>query len=238
MEPTLKNIIIIDNAPIDTALETYFKELDIHIDHFRELTFQHHPKTETFAVLINWEILIKNHPGSLIKCIEYFQSPIIILSNSKQAELSISMLENGADDFLIKPINPRELHAKINAINRQIVKSLKKEQNIKDYLSFDQWNLYPASRQLFSKDNEELKLSTNEYNLLLAFIKQPHQILGRDFLLQITKNSELKAMDRRIDIQISRLRQKIEPEAKKPQLIKTIRNMGYIFTAQVISSKK
>lgn len=74
--------------------------------------------------------------------------------------------------------------------------------------------------------------------MLLAFVRQPQRVLGREFLLQLTKNTDLTPFDRRIDVQISRLRQKIEPNAKKPALIKTIRNGGYLFTARVLAVKE
>lgn len=86
--------------------------------------------------------------------------------------------------------------------------------------------------------NEELSLSAGEYDLLLTFVQQPQRVLDRELLLHITKNSDLNPFDRRIDVQISRLRQKIEVDAKNPTLIKTIRNGGYMFTAQVTTLKE
>lgn len=113
-----------------------------------------------------------------------------------------------------------------------------KEQE-KEILVFVNWRLYPASRRVFNNENDqELVLSAGEYDLLLTFVQQPQRVLDREHLLQITKNSDLNPFDRRIDVQISRLRQKIEIDAKKPVLIKTIRNGGYMFTAPVTITKE
>ena len=97
---------------------------------------------------------------------------------------------------------------------------------------------YPASRQVFDEQNQELQLSVGEYDLLYTFVQQPQRVLDREFLLQVTKNSDLNPFDRRIDVQISRLRQKIEVDTKQPDLIKTIRNGGYMFTAPVTVVKE
>lgn len=227
-------LFIIDNAPEDQLFTNYFKQFGFTIvqEHSPAELYQH--KEKPMALLINCQILLSNH-AALKTLLEHFHAPILVISDTKNDEMSINMLENGADDFLIKPLNPREVHARITTINRRIQKTYKTQDNEKEILSFNNWHLYPASRQLFNDKNEELMLSTGEYNLLLTFLRHPQQILGRETLLQITKNSDLNVFDRRIDIQISRLRQKIEPNAKKPMLIKTIRNGGYIFTAGVLS---
>ena len=144
----------------------------------------------------------------------------------------------GADDFVIKPLYPRELHARIGAISRRVTRAQQKNSVGKEVLMFTNWRLYPASRQIFGENNQELQLSAGEYDLLFAFVHQPQRVLDREFLLQVTKNSDLNPFDRRIDVQISRLRQKIELDKKKPALIKTIRNGGYIFTPRVVSLRE
>ena len=96
------------------------------------------------------------------------------------------------------------------------------------------WKLNVLSRQLIStEDDVEVSLSAGEYDLLLAFAQNPQRILSRDELLDITKNRNILPFDRSIDVQISRLRHKAEDDPKKPQLIKTVRGGGYLFTANV-----
>ena len=124
------------------------------------------------------------------------------------------------------------------AITRRIIRVQQNTAQGKDVLVFANWRLNPASRQVFDKNNQELQLSAGEYDLLFIFVQQPQRILDRDLLLQITKNTGHGPFDRRIDVQISRLRQKIEINAKKPTLIKTIRNGGYMFTSCVVTLKE
>lgn len=230
-------LFIIDNTPQDQRVSNYFTQFGFKIIHYADLAQLDQSTEKPVALLINWQLL-QNSPMSLKTLFEYFHAPLIVISDTQSEEIGIQMLESGADDFIVKPINPRELHARITAINRRIQKIFKVQQDEKEVFVFNNWHLCPASRQLFNDKNEELKLSASEYNLLLAFLRQPQQVLGREFLLQLTKNSDLSPFDRRIDIQISRLRHKIEQDTKKPLLIKTIRNGGYLFTAQVFSMKK
>lgn len=230
-------LFIIDNKPQDLQISNYFIQFGFTLIHYHDLKQIDQSNEKPAALLINWQVL-QDTSINLKTLFDYFHAPLIVISDMPNEEIGIKMLENGADDFIVKPINPRELHARITAINRRIQKSFKVLSNEKEVFSFNNWHLYPASRQLFNDKNEELKLSASEYNLLLAFLRQPQQVLGREFLLQLTKNSDINPFDRRIDIQISRLRQKIEPGTKKPLLIKTIRNGGYIFTAQVFPVKK
>jgi two-component system OmpR family response regulator len=229
-------LYIIDRNFQDQNLSNYFTQFGYRIIHFHDFKQIDRYQEKPSAMLINWQVL-QNTNTDLQTIFEHFHTPLIVISDSPNEEMSIKMLENGADDFLVKPINFRELHARITAINRRIQKSFKVEDE-KEELVFNNWHLYPASRQLFNDNNEEIKLSTSEYNLLLAFLREPQQILSREYLLQLTKHSDLKPYDRRIDIQISRLRQKIESAKNKTSLIKTIRNGGYLFTAEVYPMKK
>ncbi len=142
-------------------------------------------------------------------------------------------LEMGADDYISKPFNPRALLARIKAVLRRV--DGHSAQGVQDYpmYSFSGWCLDTSRRKLLAPDGVEILLSTGEYNLLHAFVKRPQQVLSRDLLLDITKNREAGPYDRSIDIQISRLRQKLEDDPKKPEIIKTVRGGGYVLTATV-----
>lgn len=226
-------LLILDTDKPDSRLTQYFTDFNFAITHFQDYQTLLSTTLIPAVILINWQCLPKEASQQLKTLAARFSVPMIMISNESNPEAAISLLENGADDFLIKPLNPRELHARIAAINRRIKNITKKQSSDKVALTFHNWHLYPASHQLFNDKNEEISLSISEYNLLLAFLRQPQQILDREFLLQVTKNCDLSPQDRRIDIQISRLRQKIELNSKKPLFIKTIRNKGYLFTAQV-----
>ncbi len=162
--------------------------------------------------------------------------PVIMLTAMGDETDRIIGLEVGADDYLPKPFNPRELIARIKAILRRTHKeALEPTSSQKsEFLCFNQWRLNVLSRRLISiEDDVEVSLSAGEYDLLHAFAIHPHQILSRDELLDITKNRHILPFDRSIDVQISRLRHKVEDDPKKPQLIKTVRGGGYLFTANV-----
>lgn len=233
-----KYLLMIDDAPWDDQLAEYFAKFDYEIVQFHSLSELGKEAEQPSALLINWT-LFQTDPPTIESLYHLYPIPLIVISDRNDENICVEMLEAGADDFLIKPLHPRELHARLNAISRRVQRSRQELEQEKEVVLFADWRLYPASRQIFSNTNhQELQLSAGEYDLLLAFIRQPQRVLGREFLLQITKNSDLNPFDRRIDVQISRLRQKIETDAKKPALIKTIRNGGYLFTARVLSIKE
>ncbi|CAM2755801.1 winged helix-turn-helix domain-containing protein [Legionella worsleiensis] len=230
-------LLIIDPTPASHELKDYFAKFNLDIIQQTTLfpiPVEHGMPT---AILIHWSVL-KNEPATIEQLYNNYPVPLIIINDSLDEEASIAMLEAGADDFITKPLYPRELHARIGAIARRVTRAQQKIAHGKDVLMFTNWRLYPASRQVFGENNHELQLSAGEYDLLLTFVQQPQRVLDREFLLQITKNTDLTPFDRRIDVQISRLRQKIEVDAKKPALIKTIRNGGYMFTPRVVTLKE
>ncbi|MCB1827111.1 MAG: response regulator [Coxiellaceae bacterium] len=162
------------------------------------------------------------------------QVPIIMLTAISEEIERILGLEMGADDYLSKPFNPRELLARIKAILRRSGQTdgVAEQQDHVVY-RFHTWELDKTARQLKTPDDLEISLSSGEYMLLLAFLERPQQVLSRDRLLDLTRNRSAAPFDRSIDIQISRLRSKIEDDPKNPQLIKTIRGGGYILATSV-----
>lgn len=163
--------------------------------------------------------------------------PIIMLTAIGEDIDRIVGLEMGADDYLSKPFNPRELLARAKAILRRAQNDGLHQSELKPehfIYEFSGWRLDQTERRLISQDDVEITLSTGEYELLLVFAQRPHQVLSRDTLLDLTKNRPAGPYDRSIDIQISRLRNKIEQDPKNPQLIKTVRGGGYVLTANVV----
>ena len=166
---------------------------------------------------------------------QYSQVPIVMLTAVSEEVDRIIGLEMGADDYIAKPFNPRELLARIKAVLRRtqgVAKLAPKIEKQPQY-HFADWVMNPLKRSLIFKDSLEVVLSSGEYDLLMAFLDRPQQVMSRDLLLDITKNREAGPFDRSIDIQISRLRHKIEDNPKKPELIKTVRGGGYVLTASV-----
>ncbi len=162
--------------------------------------------------------------------------PIILLTAMAEETDRIVGLEMGADDYLVKPFNPRELLARIKSVLRR-TQSLppSKLQDIEtsNFASFDRWKLDIKARELVDENDISYVLSTAEYMLLSVFLRHPNQALNRDQLLDLARDREAQLFDRSIDNLVSRLRRKVETDIKKPELIKTIWGKGYIFSADV-----
>jgi len=184
------------------------------------------------VTLIILDIMLPGDDGFLLcrKVRAQSQIPILMLTAVGEETDRIVGLELGADDYLSKPFNPRELLARIKAILRRTNDSASSASTC---YQFDGWTLDTSKRRLLSPEALEISLSASEYDLLLTFAENEQRVLSRDQLLESTKNRSATPFDRSIDIQISRLRQKIEPNPKNPTLIKTIRGGGYLFTPQV-----
>ena len=226
-------LLFIDETPVSEDIRTYFAHFNIAVMQQKQLPLINLEAGTPLAILIHWSIL-QNTLEAIHQLYRMYPVPLIVINDKPDEEICIKVLEAGADDFIINPIYPRELHARVSAISRRVLRAQQKIDQEQNVIIFTSWRLYPASRRIFNKEsNQELPLSAGEYDLLLTFIQNPQRVLDRELLLQITKSSDLNPFDRRIDVQISRLRQKIEVDAKKPVLIKTIRNGGYMFTAQI-----
>ncbi|WP_439833494.1 response regulator [Aeromonas caviae] len=160
--------------------------------------------------------------------------PIIMLTAMGEETDRIIGLEMGADDYLSKPFNPRELLARIKAVMRRTqVESLPVPETLTRDLRFDRWLLDVNRRELVDEEGVGMSLSTAEFDLLKVFLERPQRVLSRDQLLDLARGREAVAFDRAIDTLVSRLRRKLERDPKNPDLIKTIWGGGYLFAADV-----
>lgn len=157
--------------------------------------------------------------------------PIIMLTMIGEETDRIIGLEMGADDYLPKPFNPRELLARMKAVLRRA--AAVKADGGPNILQFAGWSLDLGRRQLQSPHGLLVDLSAGEFDLLAALAEHPQSVLSRDQLLDLTHGRAEAPFDRSIDMQISRLRRKIEANHTQPELIKTVRGGGYVFTAVV-----
>ncbi|BBT64926.1 response regulator [Aeromonas caviae] len=161
--------------------------------------------------------------------------PIIMLTAMGEETDRIIGLEMGADDYLSKPFNPRELLARIKAVMRRTqAESLPVPETLTRDLRFDRWLLDVNRRELVDEEGVGMSLSTAEFDLLKVFLERPQRVLSRDQLLDLARGREAVAFDRAIDTLVSRLRRKLERDPKNPELIKTIWGGGYLFAADVI----
>jgi two-component system OmpR family response regulator len=160
--------------------------------------------------------------------------PIIMLTALGDEMDRILGLEMGADDYIAKPFNSRELLARIRAVLRRVQTLPEAPFPAKsNALTFDGWRVDLGMRQLHAPDGASVMLTSGEFDLLVAFCQHPHRVLTRDQLLDLTLGRSAKVFDRSVDIRISRLRRKIEPDPKQPTFITTVRSGGYFFAAQV-----
>ena len=160
---------------------------------------------------------------------------IIIMTASESEVDQVVGLELGADDYVSKPTDLRQLLARVRSVLRRTkaASGAGAASLGGDVVIFDGWRLMRAARRLFAPDGAEVSLTTIEFDLLTAFIDNANRVLNRDQLLDKTHDREWSPFDRSIDNSVSRLRHKIEADPKKPQLIKTVRGVGYVFTAKV-----
>jgi two-component system OmpR family response regulator len=156
--------------------------------------------------------------------------PVVMLTAKGDDVDRITGLEVGADDYLAKPFNPRELLARVNAVLRRTAAS--SNHSVMRYrgFGFAGWKLDMLKRELTRSDGVVVDLSAGEFDLLVTFLEAPQRVLSREYLLDTARNRALEPFDRAIDVQVSRLRRKIEDDG---ELIKTVRGAGYIFAPDV-----
>ena len=170
------------------------------------------------------------------------RTPIIFLSAVNSEADRVAGLEIGADDYLSKPFSTRELLARVRAVLRRAGPGQAEPVSAADEeeaapgsrrLKFSGWTLDTGRRQLVAPDGVLVELSGGEYELLLALLRRPHIVLSRDQLLDITRGRFSGPFDRAIDMQVGRLRRKIEADPKNPVLVKTVRGGGYVLASAV-----
>ncbi len=162
--------------------------------------------------------------------------PVIMLTALDEDADRIIGLELGADDYLTKPFNPRELLARIRAILRRAAMTPPPATAggaDSGGLRFSGWRLDPEARALTSPDGVGVALTSGEFDLLRVLVERPGRVLSRDQLLDLTSGRDAVPFDRSIDVQVSRLRRKLGDDPRRPRLIKTVRNGGYVFAAPV-----
>jgi two-component system, OmpR family, response regulator len=166
------------------------------------------------------------------------EAPIIVVTGHRRDEADrIVGLELGADDYLTKPFSLRELLARIRAVLRRAAAQQRSHKNRSHlHYCFAGWKLDMRTRRLVSPDGNAVQLTAGEFNLLAAFLRSPQQILTREQLLAASHMHDEEVFDRSIDVQILRLRRKLEQEPSEPKLIVTERGAGYIFAAPVTVS--
>ena len=164
--------------------------------------------------------------------VEAHAVPTILLTARGEPTDRIVGLEIGADDYVVKPFEPRELVARIRSVLRRAQRGPAEAPAEEDFL-FEGWRLCPLKRRLTDAEGTVVPISSVEFRLLMAFVEHPRQVLDRDRLLDMVQGREAHLFDRAVDNQVSRLRRKIEVDSRNPQLIQTVWGGGYMLAADV-----
>lgn len=167
---------------------------------------------------------------------EHWRGAVIIVSGRGEPVERVIGLEIGADDYVAKPFDLRELLARARSVLRRAtappaVAAPARMADTADAYEFGGLRLEPGSRRLLDAGGRDIELTTGEFDLLLALVEQAQRVLSRDQLMQRIRGHDAGPFDRAIDVQISRLRQKIEPDPARPALIKSVRGVGYVLSA-------
>lgn len=239
MNQTNPHILVVDDhSEIRDLLKRFLEQHGLRVSCARDGKEMKRLLDEREFDLIVLDVMMPGEDGlSLCRELRVKSNlPIIMLTAMGEETDRIIGLEMGADDYLAKPFNPRELLARIKAVMRRThadhsVLTVPDSPNIR----FDRWLLDVHRRELIDEQGIALSLSTAEFDLLKVFLERPQRVLSRDQLLDLARGREAAAFDRAIDTLVSRLRRKLERDPKTPELIKTIWGGGYLFSADVTS---
>lgn len=238
-EPTPGNaltrhiLVVDDDERLRDLLQRYLTEQGFRVSVAADGKAMSELKRQTAVDLVVLDIMMPGEDGMKI-CRRLRNAgdkiPIILLTAKAEDSSRIMGLDLGADDYVAKPFNPRELLSRINAVLRrsQIQEHPAGPSRAPQTLTFGPYELNLAKRTL-SRDGEKLSITTAEFAMLKVFARNPNEPLSRDRLMELARGREYEAFDRSLDVQISRLRKLIEPNPSKPVYIQTVWGVGYVF---------
>jgi len=229
-----KLLVVDDDQEIRELLAVYLQKNGFSVTVAAEGNAMRQSLVATQYDLIVLDIMLPGDDGFVL-CQEIrAQSniPIIMLTAGSDETDRIIGLELGADDYVGKPFNPRELLARIKAVLRRFDETKNKVQPV-DTLRFGAFSLHTTNRELQYQDDPPESLNGADFNLLSLFLSRPGEVLSRDDLSLHLRGRDSSPFDRSIDVQISRLRSRLRDDGKSPQMIKTVRGAGYILTTPV-----
>lgn len=232
-----KILIVDDDQKIRELLKTYLEKnqyevLMAHDGASFMAEFDRHAEAISLCIL---DIMLPDTEGfALCQAVRRrSEVPVIMLTASSEETDRIVGLELGADDYIGKPFNPRELLARIKAIHRRA--GMDRSQAPRFY-RFNGFVLDVLERSLIEPDGKVGPLSGMDFQLLKLLVEHPGEVLDRGRLAEVTRGRDLGPLDRSLDVQVSRLRQRLQDDGKQPALIKTVRGSGYVFSTTVSAS--
>ncbi|HLI14323.1 MAG TPA: response regulator [Alphaproteobacteria bacterium] len=245
--PEQPHILVVDDEQrIRTMLRRYLVEEGFRVSEAADGAAMRTVLSREHVDLVLLDLMMPGEDGlTLARYIrQNAETPIIMLTGKSDVIDRVAGLEAGADDYIAKPFHLREVLARIRTVLRRLRSGAANSapavdgKTTKDgeTIVFQGWHLDTLKRELRQPNGNILALTTGEFDLLLAFARNPNRVLSRDRLMDLVKGRDWAAYDRAIDTQVARLRKKIEQDPSNPRLIKTVRGAGYIF-AVVPASK-
>ncbi|WP_095012474.1 response regulator [Tsuneonella mangrovi] len=233
-EPNPIRILLVDDEPtLREPLAAYLERQGFSVREADNAAAARSVLLEEKPHLALLDIMMPGEDGlSLCRhLVEAKDLPVILLTARGEATDRIVGLEIGADDYVVKPFEPRELVARIRSVLRRSQRATNVEEDAS--YEFEGWLLDPLKRRLTDPEGTTVPISTAEFRLLVSFLDHPRQVLDRDRLLDMVQGREAHLFDRAVDNQVSRLRRKIEADSRNPHFIQTVRGGGYRFAADV-----
>lgn len=227
---TTKILVVDDDPALRDLLGRYLREQGFDVALVGDAPAMDRYLQEQKPELIVLDLMLPGEDGlSIAKRLRSDAGPPIIMLSARGEDIDrIVGLEVGADDYLAKPFNPRELLARIRAVLRRGREPAKESTST---MRFGPYRLDTARRRLF-RGSEPVALTSGEYALLEAFVQHPNRVLSRDQLVDLLKGYERSPFDRSVDVRVTRLRRKIEPDPSRPAYITTVWGEGYLFSPQ------
>jgi two-component system OmpR family response regulator len=238
METRAHILVVDDDHEIRALLTRFMEKNDFRITAVRDAREARRAWTRGAFQLVVLDLMLPGEGGlDLARWLRDQEDvPIVMLSAMGEDTDRIIGLELGADDYIAKPFNPRELMARIRAVMRRASDnhdSSAKGEHASQPLRFAGWTLETARRRLLNPDGVEVPLTGGEYDLLLALLERANRVLTRDMLLDLLRGRQAGPFDRAIDVAVSRLRRKLDDQGQGGQIIKTVRGGGYVLAATV-----
>jgi two-component system OmpR family response regulator len=231
-------VVVDDDDDIRSSLAKYLRKHGFRVSVAANGDELNQVLSTANADLLVLDIMLPGDDGLTIcrRVLETRQLPIIFLTALAEDIDRILGLELGADDYVTKPFNPRELLARIKSVMRRSQMLPNKPRIAKGVVKFDRWHFDISRKEIMGSDNVAIRLSSGEHLVLVSLIEHAGSTLTRDQLLNLTKGREAQLFDRSIDNVISRLRRKLEIDPKKPLIIQTQWGNGYAFVADLESA--
>ncbi len=229
-------LVVDDDHEIRTSLQGYLQRFGMEVAAAADGAAMRQAVAATAFDVIVLDLMLPDENGlALCRWVQEVSAvPVIMLTAQGDPTSRVMGLELGADDYVAKPFEPRELVARIHAVLRRTQKAdATPPSQARQVLRFEGWTFDRLRRQLLSPDQVVIALSSAEYRLLSAFVDHAGRVLGRDQLIDLTRAPGVEVNDRSVDLAVSRLRQKLGDPPREPRLIRTLRGEGYLFDAQV-----